>query len=198
MRSVLGCLKIGFDLDGVLNRLDAAVIDWLKEKGHLSPEETLEMNRTWRFEDSFRGLTSEAVAECFASGVPFNVAQPEQGGINVLTALKEAGATIHIVTHRYQYPTIQADTAAWLTKYRVPYDHLVFADSAAKVVYAEAAGLDVFIEDKLETARAMADVVRRSFLYDKRYNQSGAVLHNLRRFYDWSEVRAFFFPIPTR
>jgi uncharacterized HAD superfamily protein len=96
-----------------------------------------------------------------------------------LSKLKAAGFCVHIVTDRFWYTGIHADTADWLKRHRIPFDSVVFARKAAKHGVAERLKVRYFIEDQLSNARLLAPLCR-VLLLDRPYNQ-GAIANQVTR-----------------
>ncbi len=134
------------------------------------------------------------MAEIFDSGECFRLSQPLRYGRLMLERLHSYGANIHIVTARGFSHRHRMETEEWLRENRFSYDRLAIVPAKEKADYATRYGLDIFIEDRLDTAVAMADVVRLSLLLDRPYNQRGDLPSpdNLKRFYSWEAIGHFF------
>jgi hypothetical protein len=196
MRSLLSTLRMGWDLDGVLNHQDQAGVDWLKERGLVPANTTAEQVTAWNWEECFPGVTRADTDRMYVSGEVFDLAKPDWEARDVLIDLLRHGVEIHIVTNRAWDETTEHHrgiTTGWLTRFGIPYHRLAF--TADKRAYARSYGLDAFIEDKLPTARTLVGIVRASFLRDKPYNRVDAgTTEEVRRFYHWDEVARFFWP----
>jgi len=140
--------RIGIDLDGCVYNFVAALRNYRSSKGvsfESMPEPTSwEVWRDW-------GITKEefiqAQIDAEAVGL-FHQGQAYFGAIEALKQLKEAGHSIHIITHRLR-PAAQTSTIGWLNANDVPYDTLTF--TGEKGGYP----VDICIEDNIDNARAI-------------------------------------------
>ena len=105
-----------------------------------------------------------------------------------LSKLKAAGFSLHIVTDRFWYSRIQADTTDWLKRHRIPFDSVVFARKAEKHDVAERLKVRYFIEDQLSNARLLAPLCQ-VLLLDRPYNQ-GEIHDQITRVDDLKDVVA--------
>jgi uncharacterized HAD superfamily protein len=71
---------------------------------------------------------------------------PFPGVAETLSAWRDQGAVIHIVTHR-AVARLDA-TRSWLSTHGIPYDELVCHPSIDKFAYARSQGLNLVIDDK--------------------------------------------------
>jgi uncharacterized HAD superfamily protein len=196
MRSLLSSMRMGWDLDGVLNHGDEAGLSWLKQQGLVEQSATVAQITSWYWEECFPGLTREDTDRMYREGEVFAQAAPDWEGRDMLIDLLRHGVEIHIVTNRaWDESTAhhRGITTEWLARFGIPYHRLAF--SADKAGYARGHNLDLFVEDKLPSAIKLVDAVRVSFLRDKPYNQvDSATVEEVRRFYDWDELSRFFWP----
>jgi uncharacterized HAD superfamily protein len=188
----LGLLRVGFDLDGVIVALAEECLTWFKQHGHIAPTVTLEEVTQFNFEDCLPGVTAEISRQMFANGAVFRFAKPHYGGLRVLNELTAAGCETRIITARFGQ-SIREETAAWLAEHGAQYTQLHFARPEEKHLLARELGIDVFLEDKLCTARELAKECRLAGLIDMPWNRSPyPEARKLRRFYSWSEVGNYF------
>ena len=77
-------------------------------------------------------------------------------------------------------------TESWLVENNAKYDHLVVGRYGDKALAGQ--GFDVFVEDYLEEARAIAEAGVLSILLDQPWNQESALPENCRRVFDWQSI----------
>src|SRR5438067_2478954 len=98
MKQALSLLRVGVDLDGVLNNLGETVLTALKSRG-LCPEGfTLDDVKDYDFEKCIPGLAKEELYKLFEAGDVFSDAELDIQGVRVLQAMQHHGIQIHIVT----------------------------------------------------------------------------------------------------
>lgn len=159
-------LRIGIDLDGVAYDFTKKFVEVARGKGYdLSdtPDcwnwfEECGMSRQ-QFEDLMHFSVDDL--QLFWRGDVLDDAAQH------ISALKDAGHEIHIVTHRtsgYLYSSEQA-TEYWLGYKGFRYDSLTF--SADKTVVP----VDVFIEDNLDNYDALEAAGIKAYLVNRPYNQ---------------------------
>lgn len=173
---------IGVDIDGVIADIGTAMLPLLSEacarpvayqdlcpwdfgKALSIGEET--MSPTWK-----RLFESDAL----------RYAPPIDGALNGLSVLSQH--EIWLVTSR---PISTQDlTLSWLHDNRVHYDQLVFSRRGDKL--SAGPTFNVFVEDFLgeATAIAKADIV--SILFDQPWNQASKLPANCKRAYNWDGV----------
>ena len=139
-------LVVGCDLDGVLGDIVQQVVRFSRRehqismtRGHVISEniETCAPIRREQLHDLFRNRE-------FFRSLPL-VPHARQ----MLSNLKELGWKIHIVTDRFWYDGIHADTKQWLMRHRIPFDSVVFARKEEKHDVVAKLGIGWFIEDQL-------------------------------------------------
>lgn len=191
-------LRVGVDLDGVLNNLGETMLREFISRSVCSPDFSMDQVTEYDFEKIVPGVTGDMVWEVIRDGDVFRDAHPNPSAVNILPLLMEAGVKIHIVTSRNFSQFHRKITEDWLRRHHFQFDRLAIQSKKDKANYAEAHRLDVFIEDHLPTAEAMTDVVRCSILLDQPYNQwdyqggSNPEPPNLIRMFSWEEIEAFF------
>lgn len=158
-------MRIGIDLDGVTYDFVGALRLYAISIGF--DAEQLPANKTWEFWNEW-GMTYEEWADIFAHGVDarcvFRIGPPMPGAVRVLNTLRSAGHTIHIVTHRNVGHLSEANTAAWLRDYGVPYDTLTFSKDKAAVP------TDIFIDDYVGNLEALRSAGVRAVAFTQAYN----------------------------
>lgn len=202
MKSALSLLRVGVDLDGVLNNLGETILAELKTRGwaplNFSPDQITAYN----FEECVPDLTKEQVYSLFETPYVFWNAQVDITAREVMKDLDEQGIQLHIVTSRDFSPLHRQVTEEWLRVNGIPYHRLAIYGKQEKPIYAESQKLDIFIEDHLPTAETMADLCRVSILLDQPYNRwthpsdwdgkPSPEPANLLRMYSWKEISKFF------
>jgi uncharacterized HAD superfamily protein len=200
MKSALSLLRVGVDLDGVLNNLGETLLRELQSRGWAPPELQYDDITHYNFEEFIPGLKTEQLMEVFKKGDCFWDARPTNNALETLNELYSVGSPIHIVTSRNFSHMTRQITEEWLRRYDFPYHRLAIYGKGEKANYALAQGLDIFIEDHLPTALEMCDISRVSILLDHPYNrwQYRGIAEdlepvNLLRMYSWKEIRNYIF-----
>ena len=115
----------------------------------------------------------------------YDLAEPLPGAAGTVRALRESGAHIAIVTARRE--SSRSVTAAWLDRFGIPYDQMVFS-AADKVTVARDLGLTVGFEDDPLNALALADLMP-VILIENFKNRSQEIVHDqVFRVSGWQEV----------
>lgn len=193
MKTALSLLKVGVDLDGVLNNMGEMLLAALQAAGSVPAEKTLDDVTDWHYSKCFPGVTEEMVWEILKEGEVFWNAVPDPLAREVMQDLHDYGVELHIVTSRDFSGYHRKITEGWLREHGFPYDRLeIVVSGKEKLTYANQHRIDVVIEDKAETAVDLARNVRLSLLLDRPYNRGIAPVSNLRRVYSWGEIRRFF------
>lgn len=194
----LSLLRVGFDLDGVISQTEESTFSALKAEGLIPLSASLTDLASFKWEDNFPNLKTETMMALFADGEVFRQAPVNHVAAFTANWLVSRGIEVHIVTHR-PWEVARVDASRWLHNNRVSHTHLTLVSSREeKSAYCQQHGLDVFIEDNLDTAIRLTQFVRRSFLFDRPYNRATgpAAVHvntrNLTRFYRFEEVLTFF------
>lgn len=140
-------IKIGVDLDGVLYDFTEALRQYMIDEYGYKREwlpEPAQWN-TWESWNIVKPTFFRYFREGVEKGRIWRDGDIEPDVLSTLLRLKNAGDTIHIVTHRNgQGPMGIASTAHWLAEKEIPYDTLTFgADKCCVPV-------DIFIEDNVD------------------------------------------------
>ncbi len=115
----------------------------------------------------------------------YDRAVPLPGAAAVLSSLKQAGATIVVVTARRH--EARAVSTAWLERYGFPYDEMILS-ADDKVAIAREHGLNLGFEDDPDNALALAELMPM-ILVENHKNRSMDVPHpQLFRVAAWDEV----------
>ena len=109
-------------------------------------------------------------------------ARPIEGAISGLLELSRHD--VWLVTAR---PSRMQDlTESWLAENNAKHDHLVLGRYGDKLLAGD--GFDVFVEDYLEEARAIAEGGVLSILLDQPWNQAAALPDNCYRVFGWESI----------
>jgi hypothetical protein len=164
----------GFDLDGVLARTDRLLFQRVKERG-LIPGYSEADYKTFHFEENFDGrVTREDVYEIFNEGEFFQSIPPCPYLVDAARRAYFADVELHIVTARFEEESagIQKITTDWLEQQGILYHRLAFVKAKEKAAYCTRHNLDFFIEDRLDTATAIANTtLTESYLVALPYNE---------------------------
>jgi uncharacterized HAD superfamily protein len=178
----MGRLVIGLDIDGVIVDYATAMLPLLSEicgrpisyqdLGSRDLGEALNID----------GRTVTDVWERVLISNLLRNAQPINGAIVGLSALSQH--EIWLVTGRPA--SMRYLTELWFQKKNVKYDYLLFDRIENKLAVGQ--GFDVFVEDYLEEACAIAEAGVFSILFDQPWNQAPALPEKCVRVYDWNGV----------
>lgn len=175
---------IGVDLDGVLADLAEGVIKKLNSL--FSIRVTREHITSHNIEECL-GVSGDQVRAIFSSEDIFVNLAPVSGAKEAIQRLRERGWYVHIVTDRFSHENDWSVSRDWLTNNGFRWEHLDLVRAREKPAYARIHGIRYFIEDNVDTARALASVCERVFLINEPYNQ-GSVPENVVRVGTWLEV----------
>jgi len=135
----------------------------------------------------------EAVKERFYVNGGFLTLPPIDGAVEGLAAIRDMGYKIIIVTARphWQYRRLHGDTAKWLEKHGVAYDHIIFNKDKAEAVWEDLhpARPTWFVEDRLKHMHELLDVGVPVLLFDTPKNQ-GELPAMARRVHGWDAIVA--------
>jgi uncharacterized HAD superfamily protein len=116
------------------------------------------------------------------------LAEPRDGAVNLVNRLQEDGHETYLITAREK--SLRLLTQSWLKEEAIRYSKLFHLGSTEKVELAKRLGVELFLEDRYETALAMATSGIPTLLFNTHYNQ--AKEHPLIvRVDDWDEAYAF-------
>jgi uncharacterized HAD superfamily protein len=178
----MACLVIGVDIDGVIVDYASAMLPLLREICG-RPIEYQDLGRRDLGEAlSIDGKTVTNVWERILISNLLRNAQPISGAIEGLSAL--SGHEIWLVTGRPA--SMRGLTELWFQKKRVKYDYIVFDRMENKL--AVGPEFDIFVEDYLEEACAIAEAGVFSILFNQPWNQAPALPEKCQRVYDWNGV----------
>jgi len=175
--------KIGIDIDGVLGDFIGQVIRVAKSKYDL--EIRREQITTYDISSS-TDLTAKQVKEIVHDNETYLPAKPLACAAETLQTLRANGHEVHIVTARPEH--LIGDTQTWLANNEFSFDEFANVSGKQKANYAKKNGIDIFVEDCLETALDLAKVCRSVLLINTSYNQ-GDTPANIIRMPDWSLIK---------
>jgi len=174
-------LKIGIDIDGVIVDLVTAMLPLLSEicrrPVYHSDIYCFDIGKALKIEDKMEDIWTEVY-----NGNILRVAPPIKDAIIGLNELSEH--EIWLVTQRPK--SSRSDTELWLREKKIEFDNLRFVDTVGKESLAR--NLDVFLEDNLETACAIAEAGIDSLLFDQPWNQCSKLPQRCERVKDWRDV----------
>ncbi|GGK12326.1 putative nucleotidase YqfW [Caldalkalibacillus thermarum] len=113
-------------------------------------------------------------------------APPAEAAKAVLSELSGRHRLIYITARP---PYLKDLTIQWFERHGLPYDHIELLGSHKKVKQAKQHGVELFFEDRLETANAMAEELDIPvILFNTPYNQGTAhrLIHRVR---NWTEAK---------
>ncbi|MDQ0339778.1 putative HAD superfamily protein [Caldalkalibacillus uzonensis] len=86
-------------------------------------------------------------------------------------------------------PHLESVTRQWFKRYGLPYHHIELVGSHDKVEQAKQHGVELFLEDRLETANAMAEELDIPvILFNTPYNR-GTAHRLIHRVHNWPEAK---------
>jgi uncharacterized HAD superfamily protein len=135
---------------------------------------------------------SEAMKASFYRGGRFRYMKPIAGAQVALTALRDAGFKVVLITARpqWQHKRLHSDTVHWLAHHRFQYDLLLFNRNKVEAIYEHVcpAWPVAFVEDHPSNAAALAEAGVPVFLYDQPHNQQVSAADGIVRVKDWLEI----------
>jgi len=176
-------VKLGLDLDGCVYDFVGAFRTWLG-RPELPEPDRWEIWEAW-------GLSREewraAFREGVATGAIFAAGRPYRGAVEAVRYLAGRGWEVHVVTHRLRLDEFEdgqalLDTYRWLRRWEVPYETLTFAADKATVP------CDVYVEDSLANARALAAADHPVALLDRPWNRTDEELSERVLRCTWEEL----------
>ena len=170
------------DIDGVIVDYGHAILPLLSEVCH-RPVSYQEL-RHWDLGKAL-DIEKEVIEDVWEQVLGSDIlrhASPIRGAIAGLSTLSKHD--IWIVTAR---PTsTQSLTVSWLGEKNIKYDRLVFDSGADKLSAGQ--NFDVFVEDNLEQACAIAEAGIFSLLLDQPWNQASILPKRCKRVPDWDAI----------
>jgi len=174
-------LKIGMDIDGVIVDLVTAMLPLLsKACGRPVNHRDIycfDIGKALNIERQMQDIW----VEVYSSDI-LQTAPPIKDAIVDLNELK--GHIIWLITQRPR--SAKKDTEQWLRDKKIKYENLEFVSGVTKHLVAN--DFDVFLEDNLEQACAIAEAGTDSLLLDQPWNQSYALPQRCRRVQDWDAI----------
>lgn len=138
-------MKIGFDLDGVVYDFLSCFREYvMKVRPDLEVED--KGSTRWEFYEDWGlslGEFLNLMRDAAEAGHLYTTQPPIEGIADVMYWCRNAGHSVHIITHRAEYGA-KANTERWLAKWGVPHDTLTFSKDKHIV------DADVLIEDRPE------------------------------------------------
>ncbi len=179
-------MRIGIDIDGTIT----TAYYWLEFfNNHLGTslraEEVLHYDHHIDFGitlEAFKTFRKDHLVEIH------RLAKARPYAVKVLQALTHKGHDCFLITAREK--DLRLLTKSWLKDNLIPYSNLYHLGSTEKVSLAKSLGVELFLEDRLETALAMANAGIPTLLFNTSYNQAPEHPFILR-VDDWLEVQDF-------
>ena len=180
--SKMKLLTIGIDIDGVIVDYASAILPLLS-KICQRPVSYEDLSH-WNIGEALN-IGEEAVDSVWEQVLYSDLlryASPIDGALEGLSTLRKH--EIWLVTARPK--AMQNLTLSWLGENKVKYDGLVFESGTDKLSVGP--DFDVFIEDNVKQARAMAEAGIFSLLLDQPWNQTAILPQNCKRVPDWNTI----------
>ena len=98
------------------------------------------------------------------------LAEPRPHAVHAMRELIDCGHEALLITAREK--SLKMLTTSWLKEYKIPFHKLFHLGSTEKVELAKSLGVEVFLEDRYETALAMAEAGIPTLLFNTSYNQA--------------------------
>lgn len=159
-------MKIGIDIDGTITTPFYWLDFYNKHlKKDIKPKEINTYDHHLAFDislNTFNRFRNKHLEEIHHLAVPRNQAS------FYMNKLFFDQHMLHLITARE--PELKDLTASWLDKYHFNYHSLYHLGSTQKTQLALKLGLDVFIEDRLETALSMIEWQIPTILFNTPYN----------------------------
>lgn len=172
-------MRIGADADGVGYPFteDARIV--VAEHLRIDPSE-LEDPRVWDFMSEQWGVDQTTFWDIWAKDVAKGLAwlrfPPEDGYVEGITNLRDAGHKVIICTNRKGG---ELATMQWIQKYDIPYDGLFIGRDKTL------ASIDVLVDDWEQNWRESLDIGRRCLLWHQPWNEH---VNDAERVFSWTDV----------
>lgn len=179
------CSKtIGLDLDGVLADLAPEFLKYIKKEYALDfqIDDIKSHDAT-----EWSGLNQEQIRHIFSNTDIFNTVKPVFFSTDATKKLREAGWKIHVITFRPWHDNLGLQTERWLESNGYNYDTVHLSEDHDKTQYVHKLGINVFVEDRKESAELMSNVCDVVYLLDYPYNQ-GSIRDKINRVKNWEEI----------
>lgn len=161
-------MKIGIDLDNVLNENAQSIIDYAYFMFGVTDVSLKDFTQYHVYKVT--PIKKEMLDEMFNNPYYFYTIPPYLKMIKLVNRLYSDGNYISIVTDRPE--SCYNATLGWLSKWEVFYDSVYICSAKDKPLLAKDRGLEFFIEDRLDTAIALSEVCKTVYLLDAPWNQS--------------------------
>jgi uncharacterized HAD superfamily protein len=152
-------MRIGFDLDGVLALADAEILRRLHAAGLCQDIKVLNPTHFY-LEECLPGVTQGLLEElCFHKPGYFGGLQPCSYLTALVAELVSLDHEVHIVTARPNFDYTLEETRNWLKSLGLNYHRLAICQAVNKHTYVLDHGLQLFVEDRFDTANRIAQLV---------------------------------------
>ena len=172
-------LVIGMDIDGVIVDFGSAILPMLSE---VCDRPVLYQDLcSWDLGQALK-IDEKTMAHTWQQILGSDLLQhadPIKGAIEGLSTLSKH--EIWLVTSRPV--STQTLTLSWLHEHKVRYDHIEFNRRGDK--YSVSPKFDVFVEDFVEEAYAIAEAGIFTILFNQPWNNPASLPKNCKRVYDW-------------
>lgn len=176
-------LHLGVDLDGVLGDILAVSVQALND--YFGREVRVEEVRDYDLSRVY-GLSREEIREFFAARQDLLEEMPPMPGARLCLEYLYRHCRLTIITAR---PPFQEDmTRHWLARYGFPYHDLVLVGSHDKREACRRAGIDLFIDDRLENALMLASEGWPVILFAAPHNRASELPAGVVRLQGWEAI----------
>lgn len=173
-------MRIGVDIDGVISDSYTA---WLQELNqyygkNITVLEDYEMHLVFDVPwDDMNNFFVQNVEKLFTMPHPMKGAKE-----GIETLLAEGNEIIYVTARTQDEEDV---TFRWMTKHGIPHEHILFSGLKSKVDLVKQWQIEVFIEDYMKNAKAIAELGLPVLLLNASYNQ-GELPTGVIRCADWS------------
>lgn len=175
-------MRIGVDIDGVISDSYPA---WLGELNrhygkNITVLEDYEMHLVF-------DVPWDDMNKFFVQNIEklFDIPKPIKGAKEGIESLLKAGHEIIYITARSQEE--EELTFRWMKKHEIPHEQILFSGFKSKVDLVKQWNLELFIEDYMVNAKAIAELGIPVLLLDASYNQ-GELPTGVQRCFDWQDI----------
>lgn len=179
-------MHLGVDLDGVLGDILAVSVRALND--YFGREVRVEEVRDYDLSKVY-GLSREEIREFFAARQDLLEEMPPMPGAGPCLQSLSRRCRVTIVTAR---PPFQEDmTRNWLARHGFAYHDLVLVGSHDKREACRRAGIEVFIDDRLENALMLASEGLPVILFAAPHNRSPELPPGVVSLEGWETIYAY-------
>lgn len=156
-------MRIGIDIDGVVVDILDECVKFLKECFIITERDKITKYNLW---EQFP-VSKEETMKHWKNVTAYDRCKFMKDAIYAIDLLSLSNNEIYFVTARPN--EVARYTVNWLRDIKIPYNNVLFTTDKELIVRNY--GIKVFIDDNADTCNKLADVCRRTYVFDAPYNR---------------------------